>query len=103
MLRKEGYTVIEAEDGLKGLLQARTRFPDLIIMDLALPEMDGIETARRIHETPQLSRVPIFAVSGFLTKQVESDVRAAGCTEAFSKPYDFDALFESINQALGIR
>jgi CheY-like chemotaxis protein len=103
ILRKKGYNVIEAEDGLKGLLQARSRFPDLIIMDLALPEMDGIETARRIHENPELSNIPIFAVSGYLTRDVESDVRAAGCVEMFSKPYDFDSLLESINMALGIR
>jgi CheY-like chemotaxis protein len=103
MLRKTGYNVIEAEDGLKGLLQARAKFPDLIIMDLALPAMDGIETARRIHETPELSQVPIFAVSGYLTPDVESDVRAAGCVEMFSKPYDFDSLLESISITLGIR
>jgi len=103
LLRKRGYNVIEAEDGLKGLLQARSRFPDLIIMDLALPEMDGVETARRIHETAELTNVPIFAVSGYLTPDVASDVRAAGCVEMFSKPYDFDSLLESINITLGIR
>ena len=103
MLRKKGYDVIEAEDGLKGLVQARSRFPDLIIMDLALPEMDGIETARRIHETPELTHIPIFAVSGYLTKDVQSDVHLAGCVEMFSKPYDFESLLESISVTLGLR
>src|SRR4030095_3033375 len=101
MLRQKGYNVIEAENGLHGLLQARSKHPDLIIMDLALPEMDGIETARRIHETPELSHVPIFAVSGYLTKDVAADVRDAGCREMFSKPFEFESLLESIIVALG--
>jgi CheY-like chemotaxis protein len=101
LLRKKGYKVIEAEDGLEGLLKANGADPDLIIMDLALPEMDGIETARRIREIPKLSQVPIFVVSAYLTSDVEADVRAVGCLEMFGKPFDFDSLLESINITLG--
>lgn len=101
LLRKRGYNVIEAEDGLEGLLKASGSDPDLILMDLALPEMDGIETARRIREIPKLSRVPIFVVSAYLTEDVEADVRAAGCLEMFGKPFDFDSLLESISMTLG--
>lgn len=101
LLRKKGYNVIEAEDGLEGLLKASRSDPDLILMDLALPEMDGIEAARRIREIPKLSRVPIFVVSAYLTEDVEADVRAAGCLEMFGKPFDFDSLLESISMTLG--
>jgi CheY-like chemotaxis protein len=101
LLRKKGYNVLEAEDGLEGLLKANGCDPDLILMDLALPEMDGIEAARRIREIPKLSRVPIFVVSAYLTKDVEADVRAAGCLEMFGKPFDFDSLLESISITLG--
>ena len=101
MLRQKGFNVIEAENGLHGLLQARGNHPDLIIMDLALPEMDGIETARRIHETPELNHVPIFVVSGFLTKEVAVEVKAAGCVEMFNKPFDFDTLLRAIVARLG--
>jgi two-component system, cell cycle response regulator DivK len=103
ILRQKGYNVIEAENGLRGLLQARGNYPDLIIMDLALPEMDGVETARRIRETPELSHIPIFAVSGFLTRDVEADVRAAGCVQMFKKPFDFESLLESISLVLAKR
>jgi CheY-like chemotaxis protein len=96
-LRQKGYHVVEAEDGADGVAKALGVIPDLIIMDLALPAMDGIEAARRIHETPELSQVPIFAVSAYLTREVETDVRAAGCVEMFSKPFDFESLFEAIN------
>ena len=101
LLRKKGYNVLEAEDGLEGLLKANGSNPDLILMDLALPEMDGVEAARRIREIPKLSRVPIFVVSAYLTKDVEADVRAAGCVEMFGKPFDFESLLESISITLG--
>lgn len=101
LLRKKGYNVIEATDGLDGLSKACGKSPDLILMDLALPGMDGVETARRIHERPELSHIPIFVVSAYLTGEVEDDVRAAGCVEMFKKPFDFDCLLETISITLG--
>src|SRR6266550_4295087 len=100
MLRYKGFHVIEAEDGLEGLLKASANCPDLIILDLALPEMDGVEAARRIHAQPKLARTPIFVISAFVTKEVEADVRAAGCVEIFPKPFDVDDLLAKINTTL---
>ncbi len=100
LLGRNGYNVIEAEDGLEGLLKAAWKYPDLILLDLSLPEMDGIAVAKRLHETPGLSHIPIFVVSAYLTPEVEADVYAAGCMEMFSKPFDFDSLLEAINVTL---
>jgi two-component system cell cycle response regulator DivK len=100
LLRRRGYNVVEAEDGVEGLLKAGWVYPDLILMDLSLPEMDGVEVARRIHAQAKLSRIPIFVVSAYLTEAVKADVRAAGCAEAFAKPFDADALIESISRTL---
>jgi two-component system cell cycle response regulator DivK len=100
MLRYKGFHVIEAEDGLEGLLKASANCPDLIILDLALPEMDGVEAARRIHAQPKLSHTPIFVISAFVTREVEADVRAAGCVEIFPKPFDVDELLAKINATL---
>ena len=100
ILRKEGYKVLEAEDGLEGLLKATAGYPDLVIMDLALPEMDGVETARRIHQMPKLARTPIFVVSALLTTEVEADVRAAGCVEVFSKPFEVSDLLGKVRTAV---
>jgi CheY-like chemotaxis protein len=100
LLRRKGYNVIEAEDGVEGLLKASGTSPDLIIMDLALPEMDGVETARRIHEMPKLSHTPIFVVSAYLTEEVKDDVRSAGCVEVFSKPFDAETLLKKISAIL---
>ena len=100
MLRYNGFRVIEAEDGLEGLLKATANYPDLIILDLALPEMDGVEAARRIHAQPKLARTPIFVISAFVTREVEADVRAAGCLEVFPKPFDVDDLLAKIHSTL---
>jgi CheY-like chemotaxis protein len=100
LLQRQGYKVIEAEDGVEGLLKAGWLYPDLIIMDLSLPEMDGVEAARRIHAQAKLSQIPIFVVSAYLTEAVKADVRAAGCVEIFSKPFDAEALLAKVTAAL---
>ena len=100
MLRTRGFNVIEAEDGLEGLLKASGMYPDLIIMDLSLPEMDGVEAARRIHASPKLSRIPIIVVSAYLTEEVKADIRAAGCLAAFPKPFDTETLLNMITSAI---
>src|SRR5687767_1440376 len=103
LLHQQGYQVLQARSGPEGLLTACGALPDLVIMDLALPEMDGIEVARRIRETAGLSHVPIFIVSAYLTPEVQAEIRAAGCAEMFSKPCDFDSLLETIRITLGER
>src|SRR5438876_12260670 len=62
-LRAKGYQVVEAKDGREGLLQANRSHPDLILMDLAMPEVDGVEATRQIRERRTLARTPIFAIS----------------------------------------
>ena len=100
MLRGKGYKVIEAEDGLEGLLKATAMYPDLIIMDLSLPEMDGVEAARRIHSQAKLTHIPIFVVSAYLTEDVKQDVSQAGCVEIFPKPFDAELLLQRIHEQL---
>jgi len=100
LLRNHGYNVAEAEDGIEGILKAGWLYPDLILMDLSLPEMDGVEAAARIHAQAKLSRIPIFVVSAYLTKSVEKAVRAAGCVEVFAKPFDPTVLLTKIRTTL---
>jgi len=102
LFEKGGYNVIEAEDGVEGLLKAGWLYPDLIIMDLSLPEMDGVEAARRIHAQAKLSQIPIFVISAYLTEAVKADVRAAGCVEVFSKPFDAQSLLGRVASALSV-
>ena len=102
LFEKGGYNVIEAEDGVEGLLKAGWLYPDLIIMDLSLPEMDGVEAARRIHAQAKLSQIPIFVISAYLTEAVKADVRAAGCVEVFSKPFDAQSLLGRVASVLSV-
>ena len=101
LLRGHGYNVVEAEDGIEGVLKAGWLYPDLILMDLSLPEMDGVEAAARIHAQAKLSRIPIFVVSAYLTESVEKSVRDAGCAEVFAKPFEPQMLLDRIHKALG--
>jgi CheY-like chemotaxis protein len=100
LLRRQGYDVIEAGDGIEGLLKAGWLNPDLILMDLALPEMDGVEVTRRIHATPRLANIPIIVLSAYLSDAVERDVLAAGCVEMFPKPFDAASFLECIQVTL---
>jgi CheY-like chemotaxis protein len=99
-LRAKGYKVLEARDGKEGLLQANRGNPDLILMDLAMPELDGIEATRQIRQRRTLSRIPIFAISAYATHDVKEDALAAGCTEVFDKPLDLPVLLGKIQTTL---
>ena len=101
LLRAKGYNVTEAEDGEKGLLEAERRSPDLILMDLAMPVMNGVEATRKIRQLPGLSRTPIFAASAYVTDEVKADAMAAGCTQVFGKPVNIQVFLEKIEEALG--
>lgn len=101
LLRGKGYKVVEARDGREGLLQANRITPDLILMDLAMPEMDGVEATRRLRQRHTLSRTPIFAISAYATAEVKHDALAAGCAEVFLKPVDIESLLGKIRATLG--
>ena len=100
LLRAKGYKVVEARDGKEGLLQANRITPDLILMDLAMPEMDGVEATRQLRQRHTLSRTPIFAISAYATADVKDDAIAAGCAEVFAKPLDIESLLVRIKATL---
>jgi two-component system KDP operon response regulator KdpE len=99
-LRAKGYKVIEAQDGREGLVQANRSHPDLILMDLAMPELDGVEATRQLRQRRTFSRTPIFAISAYATHDVKADALAAGCTEVIAKPLDLASLLGKIQSAL---
>jgi len=99
-LRTQGYRIIEARDGQEGVFQASQSHPDLILMDLAMPVLDGIEATRQIRQCQALSQTPIFVISAYATRDVKADALAAGCTEIFSKPLDFSLLLSKIQGAV---
>ena len=99
-LRAKGFKVVEAQDGKEGVLQANRSNPDLILMDLAMPELDGVEATRQIRQRNVFAHTPIFAISAYATHDVKQDALDAGCTDVFAKPLDLDSLLRKIRSAL---
>jgi two-component system cell cycle response regulator DivK len=87
LLTGSGYTVIEAADGQTGVAKALAERPDLILMDIQLPVLDGYEATRQIKASANLSETPIIAVSSFAMKGDEEKARGAGCEHYVTKPY----------------
>jgi two-component system, cell cycle response regulator DivK len=101
LLTGSGYTVIEAEDGEAGVVKAKSDHPDLILMDIQMPVIDGYEATRRIKAVPGLKRTPVVAVSSFAMKGDEEKARAAGCDHYVTKPYRPMQLLRLVRGFLG--
>ena len=87
-LRRSGFRVVEARDGLEGVEQAVALLPDLILMDLNLPKMDGYEATRQIKQHPLTCRVPVIAISAHHYDAAWSKDGEFGCDGFLSKPMD---------------
>ena len=101
LLAGSGYTVIEAADGEAGVTKAKSERPDLILMDIQMPVIDGYEAIRRIKLQPALKPIPIVAVSSFAMKGDEEKARSAGCDHYVTKPYSPMQLLRLIRGFLG--
>lgn len=98
-LERRGFRVIEAENGVEAIKQATTEFPDLIIMDMEMPQLDGLSATRRLREMKDFGEVPIVAVSAYGADQFRQLALEAGCDEYVSTPFEPKAL-EGIIRAL---
>lgn len=99
-LERRGYRVIEAADGVEALEVARRESPDLVIMDIEMPEMDGLAATRRIREEEHLRDVPIVAVSAYGEEHWRDRAIAAGCNEYVSTPFEPRELNELIKSLI---
>ena len=95
-LQKKGFRVIEAENGFQAIESAAKNRPNLIIMDVEMPELDGLSATRKIRELENFESVPIIAVSAYGADQYEDHALAAGCDEYVSTPFEPDELEELI-------
>ena len=96
VLEAEGYRVVEAEDGTKGLDWLQSDIPDLVLMDINLPEIDGYEVTKRFKQFPHMAGVPVIAMTANVMKGDREKTLAAGCDGYIPKPIDIDALPEQI-------
>jgi two-component system, cell cycle response regulator DivK len=99
-LRRHGYQVSVAPDGERGVAMARAERPDLILMDLSLPLLDGWEAARLLKETPETWSIPIIALSAHAMAGDREKAIAAGCDDYDAKPVDLASLLSKIRALL---
>ena len=100
-LTRRGYTVVIAEDGQQGVDMATSERPDLILMDMSLPVMDGWEATRRIKESGATNSIPVIALTAHAMSEDRDQALAAGCEDFDTKPVELDRLLEKINRLLG--
>lgn len=99
-LERRGFTVLLAVDGAEGIKAAREQMPELILMDLSLPVLDGWEATRRLKSDEATKHIPIIALTAHATEPDEKSARAAGCDDFDTKPVDLPRLLEKMQALL---
>lgn len=102
-LQRAGYEVIAAETGEEGVEMAIARRPFLIIMDINLPGIDGIEATRRIRASESDGAIPIVAITSYAMRGDRENIMAAGCNGYFEKPFDPITIVDQIHKITGVK
>ena len=100
-LLEEEYEILTAADGASGMEIAARHRPDLILMDLSLPGVDGWEATRRLKARPETAAIPVIALTAHAMHGDEDRARACGCDDYLTKPIDEDQLFARLARLLG--
>jgi two-component system cell cycle response regulator DivK len=100
-LERRGYQVVMAGDGQQGVEMAQTEVPDLILMDMSLPGIDGWEAARRIKQSPDTRGIPVIALTSHAMAGDREQALASGCDDYDTKPVDLPRLLEKMAVLLG--
>jgi two-component system, cell cycle response regulator DivK len=99
-LQRKGYSVLIAVDGEQGLATAYSEIPDLILMDISLPFIDGYEVTRRLKANPRTKHIPVIALTAHALLTDRDKAMKAGCNDYDTKPVDFTRLTEKIETLL---
>ncbi len=99
-LERKGYIITCAHDGAEGVQKAASEMPDLILMDMNLPVMDGWEATRRIKASPETARIPVIGLTAYAMTGDREKGLAAGCDDYDTKPVEFNRLLSKIEAAL---
>ena len=103
LLRKAGHEVLAAEDAIAGIALARAQLPDLVLMDVQLPGMDGLEATRVLKSDPATRAVKVIALTAFAMKGDEEKMRSAGCDGYIAKPFQYQEFLAQVAAFLGER
>jgi two-component system cell cycle response regulator DivK len=100
LLEAHGYNILQTRDGMEALKLARQHKPDLILMDIQLPEVSGLEVTKWIKEDDALKAIPIIAVTAFAMKGDEEKIREGGCEAYIAKPISVTKFLKTVEQFL---
>src|SRR5690554_1224775 len=100
LLEAQGYSVLQTRDGLDALRIARQHRPDLILMDIQLPEVSGLEVTKWLKEDDDLRAIPVVAVTAFAMKGDEEKIREGGCEAYIAKPISVTSFMKTIREFL---
>ncbi len=101
LLEAHGYATLEARHGIEALALARKHRPDLILMDIQLPEISGLEVTKQLKDDESLRHIPVVAVTAFAMKGDEERILAGGCEAYLSKPISVGKFIETVRRFLG--
>ena len=101
LLDSQGYETLQTREGLQALALARAHLPDLILMDIQLPEISGLEVTKWLKDDEELHHIPVIAVTAFAMKGDEERIRQGGCEAYISKPISVMHFLETVRQHLG--
>ena len=101
LLDSQGYQTLQTREGLQALALAREHRPDLILMDIQLPEISGLEVTNWLKDDEELNHIPVIAVTAFAMKGDEERIRQGGCEAYISKPISVVSFLETIRKHLG--
>jgi len=101
LLEAHGYRTVETRNGIEAMGLAREHRPDLILMDIQLPEVSGLEVTKWLKADPELKGIPVVAVTAFAMKGDEERIRAGGCEAYLSKPISVAKFLETVRQYAG--
>ncbi|WP_395666412.1 response regulator [Methylocella sp.] len=96
LLEAHGYKTVQTRSGLEAVGLARAHRPDLILMDIQLPEISGLEVTRRLKEDDELRAIPVIAITAFAMKGDEEKIRQGGCEAYLSKPISIVKFLETV-------
>lgn len=100
LLEARGYNILETRDGMEALKMARDKKPDLILMDIQLPEVSGLEVTKWLKEDDDLRAIPVIAVTAFAMKGDEEKIREGGCEAYIAKPISVSNFLATIEKFL---
>ncbi len=102
-LEKRGYQVVTAENAGQGLALAASSLPDVILMDMGMPDVDGWSATRELKANPKLRHIPVVALTAHAMQGDREKALEAGCDDYETKPFDFPRLFQKIEEHLAAR